>query len=88
MNLKVLEDEKNKLKLEVEGETPTLTQVISTQVWKEGGDAAALKEHPFMEEVKILVLGSNPRKLLEKATTALEEQCDELKEEFQRALKK
>jgi DNA-directed RNA polymerase subunit L len=88
MNLKVLEDEKDKLKIEVQGETATLTQLISTQVWKEGGDAAALKEHPFMEEAKILVLGSNPRKLLEKAATALQEQCDELKEGFQRALKK
>lgn len=88
MNLKVLEDEKEKLKIEVAGETPTITQLISTQIWKEGGEAAAIKEHPFMEEPKILVLGSNPRKILEKALTALEEQCDELKEELQRALKK
>jgi len=88
MNLKILEDEKNKLKIEVAGETPTLTQLIATQVWKEGGEAAAIKEHPFMEEPKIVVLGSNPRKLLEKSIIALEEQCDEVKEQMQRALKK
>ena len=88
MNLKVLEDEKEKLKIELQGETPTLTQLIATQVWIEGGEAAAIKEHPFMAEPKIVVLGNNPRKLLEKSLTALEEQCDELKEVMQRALKK
>ncbi len=88
MNLKVLEDEKDKLRLEIQGETPTLTQLVATQIWKEGGESAAIKEHPFMEEPKIIVLGSNPRKLLEKSLTALEEQCDELKAEFHKALKR
>jgi len=88
MNLKILEDEKEKLKVEVAGETPTLTQLIATQVWKEDGEAAAIREHPFMEEPKIVVLGSNPRKLLEKSLAALQEQCDELKEGLQTALKK
>jgi len=88
MELKVLEEEKNKLKIEVKGETPTLTQLLATQVWKEGGDSAAIREHPFMEEPKIVVLGTNPKKLIEKAITALEEQCDEFKTEFSRALKK
>jgi DNA-directed RNA polymerase subunit L len=33
-------------------------------------------------------MGSNPTKLLDKAATSLEEECDEFKEEFRRALEK
>jgi len=88
MSIKVLENEKDKVKLEFEGETETLTHLVATQVWNEGGEASAIKEHPFIEEPKLVVRGSNPQKLLEKASKALEEQCDEFKEEFKRALKK
>jgi len=88
MNIKVLEDNKDVLKIEFEDETETLTQLLATQVWKEGGEAAAIREHPFLENPKIVVMGSNPSKILDKAATSLEEQCDELKEEFKRALEK
>jgi len=88
MNIKVLEDNKEMLKIEFEDETETLTQLLATQVWKEGGEAAAVREHPFIENPKIVVMGSNPTKLLDKAATSLEEECEEFKEEFKRALEK
>lgn len=88
MNVEVLEKDKEKLKLEFRGETQTITQLLATQVWKEGGEASSLQEHPFMEEPKLVVLGTNPEKLLKKASSSIIEQCDEFKEEFQRALKK
>jgi DNA-directed RNA polymerase subunit L len=88
MNVKVLENEKNLLKLEFEDETETLTQLLATQVWNEGGEAAAVREHPFIEKPKLIVKGSKPTKILLKASTALQEQCDEFKEEFKRALEK
>jgi DNA-directed RNA polymerase subunit L len=88
MNIKVLEDTKEMMKIEFEDETETLTQLLATQVWKEGGEAAAVREHPFTENPKLVIMGSNPSKLLEKASTSLEEQCDEFKEEFKRALEK
>jgi DNA-directed RNA polymerase subunit L len=88
MNVKVLEQDKEKIKLEFKGESETLPQLLATQVWNEGGEAAAFREHPFMEEPKLIVRGSNAAKLLDKASTALEEQCDEFKEEFRRALEK
>ena len=88
MIIEVLEDEKEKLKIEFKDETETVTQLLATQVWKEGGEAAAIREHPFIENPKIVVMGKDPKKLLEKASTALEEQCDEFKEEFRRALEK
>jgi len=88
MNIKVLEEDKESIKIEFLDETETLPQLLATQVWKEGCEAAAVREHPFIENPKIVVMGSNPLKTLEKACTALEEQCDELKEEFKRALEK
>jgi DNA-directed RNA polymerase subunit L len=88
MNIKVLEDEKEKLRLEFEDETETITHLLATQVWKEGGEAAAVREHPFIENPKLVVMGKSPKRLLEKASTALEGQCDEFKEEFKRSLEK
>ena len=88
MNIKVLEDSKEKLFIEFEDETETVTNLLATQVWKEGGEAAAVREHPFIENPKLIVMGGNGKKLLGKASTALEEQCEEFKEEFKRALEK
>ena len=88
MNVKVLENEKEQLKIEFEDETETLTHLLATQVWNDGGEAAAIREHPFIEKPKVMIKGTNPQKILLKATTALQEQCDEFKEEFKRALDK
>lgn len=88
MNIKVLEDEKERLRLEFEDETETITHLLATQVWKEGGEAAAVREHPFIENPKLVVMGKNPKKLLEKSSIGLEEQCEEFKENFRRALEK
>jgi len=88
MEIKVLEENKEMLKIEFLDETETLPQLLATQVWKENGEAAAIREHPFLENPKIIVMGSNPTKLLDKASTSLEEQCEEFKEEFRRALEK
>jgi DNA-directed RNA polymerase subunit L len=87
MQVSVVEENKEKLKVEVKGESSTLTQLIAKQAWKEGGEAAAIREHPFMVEPKILVQGTNPRKILEKSAKAVEEQADEFKAEFKRAIK-
>jgi DNA-directed RNA polymerase subunit L len=88
MNIKVIEDTKEKLIVEFEDETETITNVLATQVWKEGGEAAAVREHPFIEKPRLVVMGGNARKVLDKATTALQEECEEFKTEFERALEK
>ena len=87
MNIKILEDEKEKFAVELGGDNQTVSQVVAKQVWAEGGEAAAVREHPFLLEPKIIVHGSNPRKLLQKAADAVAEQCDELEKEFKRAMK-
>lgn len=87
MHVSVVEEEKGMLKVEVKGESATLTQLIAKQAWEERGEAAAVREHPFMVEPKILVMGTNPRRILERAAAAVGEQCDEFKEQFRRAMR-
>ncbi len=88
MNVKVLEDEKEKLLLEFNDETETITNLLASQVWEENGKAAAVREHPFIENPKLVIIGRNPKRLLKKASASLEGQCEDLKEEFKRALEK
>lgn len=87
MQVSVVEQSKDKLKVEVRGETQAFMHLLATQAWKEGGEAAGIREHPFMAEPKIVVEGTNPKKILEKSATAIQEQCDEFKAEFKRSLK-
>ena len=86
MDLKIVDEEN--FKLEVKGETETITHLIARNVWELDGEAAAIKEHPFIEEPKIVVNAKNPKKILEKAAKRVQEQCDEFKSEFQKAMKK
>jgi len=87
MKIDVIENTKNKLKVEIQGESTTLTGVIANQVWKEGGEAAAVREHPFLKEPGILVMGSNPKGKLVNAAKKVEKQCEEFKTKFKAALK-
>lgn len=87
MKLNIIEEDNENLKLEVEGESETLTHLIAKEVWEKGGEGAPVREHPFMVEPKIFVKGKNPRKILEKCAKSIEAECDEFKEEFRRSLK-
>lgn len=87
MQVSVVEESKEKLKVEVKGESNTLTQLIAAEIWKLEGQSAAFREHFFMSEPKILVEGSNPKKLLEKAAKVVEEETEQMKDELKRALK-
>ena len=88
MEVKVLKKDKNTMKVELKGESHTLTHLIARTVWKQGGEAAALKEHPVLEEPKVLVKTANPKKTLEKASTSIEKACEDFKKQFKAALKK
>lgn len=88
MELKILEEDKGFLKLEVRGESPTLTGLIADAAAREGADAAAIQEHPFMAEPKIVISDSNPKKVLERAATAVVDDLDAFKEDLRRELGK
>ncbi len=76
MQLKILKEDKNRLEVEVIGESETITQLIARNA-QEFGDAAAVREHPFMANPKLIISGANPRKILEKAISETKNQIDE-----------
>lgn len=88
MELKLLESSSDTAKVEVRGESSTLTQLIADAAWDEGIDAAAIQEHPFMAEPKIVVRGERPLAALEKAAAAVIKRCEAFKEAFSKALEK
>ena len=88
MKVKILEEDKEKINVELVGESPTLTELLAEQVWEQNGESSAIREHPFMKEPRIIVIGNNPKKLLEKAAESIEEQCTGLKEELKKAISK
>jgi len=83
MKLNVLKNEKTRLEIELVGETQTLTHMISKNAQK-FGDSAAVQEHPFMSSPKIVISGTNPKKILEKAVIETKNQLDEFNKEFSR----
>lgn len=87
MHVHAVKDEKDKLKVEVQGEGSTLTHLIASEAWNQGGEAAAVKDHPFMAEPTITVKGKSPKKILKKSAAAVQAKCDEFTAEFKKALK-
>lgn len=88
MRLSIVERERDHVKLELRGETETLTGLIADEAWRHGVEAAAVREHPFMEEPKIVASGTNPLRALERTAISLVKRLDELRDEFKRALLK
>jgi len=85
MEIKTIKDEKEFLDIEVAGESHTLAQLAAKLA--EGGDAAAVLEHPFMAELKIIVSGANPKKILEKSAAKIQKEAEEFGEQFKKAVK-
>ncbi|MBU5575050.1 MAG: hypothetical protein QXF15_00790 [Candidatus Aenigmatarchaeota archaeon] len=82
MNITILEEDKEKLKLRISGATLTFPFLLAKAIREEGGDAAANQEHPFLAEPELLVIGKNPRNLIRNACERIIAQCDEFKSEF------
>lgn len=88
MELRLIEEAKGRAKIEVRGETNTITNLIADTAMSDGTDAAAVQEHPFMAEPSIVVAGSNPLKSIEKAAENVAEQLADFKKAFEAAAKK
>ena len=82
MKISIIEKEKSKLKIELEGSSKSFAHFISSEIWELGGEAAALQEHPFMVNPKLLVKASNPKKIIDKAVESIEKKCNEIKTSF------
>lgn len=87
MKIEVLEDDKEKLKLEIHDNT-TLVNVINENLWQQKVDVAAVKvDHPYLSKPVLLVKAKNPKKALLDATNQVIEDVKELRKKLQNELK-
>lgn len=89
MELKKLEKTKEKLKVEVRGESHTLLNLLRENAWKAGATQASyMIEHPYLAQPKITIVSPNPVKTLVSAAEQAVEEAAEFQREFKRALKR
>jgi DNA-directed RNA polymerase subunit L len=92
MELKAVKQDEKKLILELREGTIGFVNLLRDELWRDPSikEAAAIREHPYLAEPKILVAVSrgSPQSALEKTTESLIEQTKEFREKFKAALKK
>lgn len=89
MDLKKLEKTQGKLKVAVQGEDHTLLNLLRENAWRKGAtQAAALVEHPYMSEPKIVIRSKSPQKTLLDAAQLVIDEAEEFQAEFKKALKR
>ncbi len=81
MKVNVIRNEKELLEIELEGEDETLTRLLARFC---SCDAAAVREHPFLTNPKLVIHGKEPRKALLEACENAIAALEEFKEHFSR----
>lgn len=92
MELKVLEQTKNRLKFEISGRSHTLANAISKELWNDKGIEIAgyAIEHPVINNSAIMIVetsGSDPKKALANAISRLKKNNKEFLSNFKKAAK-
>ena len=87
MRVEVLQNDKEKVMIEVAGESATLIQAVASAGWEVGGQIASAQEHPFIGQPKLVSTGSGALKNLEKAAAKVVSDCEEFEAEMKKALK-
>ncbi|MFC1728226.1 RpoL/Rpb11 RNA polymerase subunit family protein [Nanoarchaeota archaeon] len=84
MELKILNEEKDKLVLEVEDKYATFASAIKSELWNDQKTkvAAVNKKHPLVGKPEITVEGPNPKSLLTEAAKRLQKDLDKFKKDF------
>ena len=89
MELKVVSNKDKTLILETVEETVTLSNALRGELWADENvsEAATIKEHPYLENPKILVKTTRgkPETALDKAADRLIKQSEEFADKFQKA---
>ena len=90
MEIKILEDEKNRIKFEIEGEGHTFSNPMSKELWKDNHvkTSGYYIKHSLVNNPIFLIEtdGETPKNALKKASARLEKQMSELGTKF-KALK-
>jgi len=88
MEIAILNEDKENLELEIEGEDHTLCNALRSELWNQDVDLAAYKiEHPSVSEPVLFVSGKNPRAKLIKASDSLKKLFKSLKDDFSKKAK-
>jgi DNA-directed RNA polymerase subunit L len=92
MKLKFLENKKNKMIIEIQGETHTFCNALKKELWNDkhvklaGYDI----EHPFVGVPRLIIetdSSESPKKALTEAAKRLEKKADSFKQAFSKGVK-
>ncbi len=82
MEIKILEDEKNRIKFEIEGEGHTFSNPMSKELWKDNHvkTSGYHIKHSLVSNPIFLIEteGETPKSALKKAAAKLEKQIEEI----------
>jgi len=91
LNVKILEEKKNRLVFEIEGDSHTLAAALSKELWNDEHIKVAgyNVEHPLLAKPKFVVEtdGAEPRKLVSAALKRLGKQSEKLRDTAAKELK-
>ena len=89
MKMKVVENKKDKMTVEVEEVSHTILNVIRENAWKAGATQASyMIKHPYLSTPKMTISAKNPKKVLTDASQMLIDDSKTFERSFKRALKK
>ena len=92
MEIKVLEDKKNKLVFEVEGMGHTFINLLKTELWNDSHVKTATYNirHPIVSKPKIILEtdgNESPKSALTSAVTRLKKQSDKFRNDVKKEVK-
>ena len=92
MELKIIEDKKNRMVFELKGETHTFCNILRKELWndKHVKSAAYNIEHPLIGIPKIIVEtdgNESPKKALKEAVKRMQKVNDKFKKQFMKEVK-
>lgn len=88
MKIEVLENEKEKVKMEIH-DNLTLVNLLNENIWKQKGTdiSTYAMEHPYLSKPVLLVKSRNPKKTILDAAEQIIADANELKKQFKAAAK-
>jgi DNA-directed RNA polymerase subunit L len=89
MELKVIENKDDTLRVRVSGETHTLLNILTEYAWEvKAKQATYIIDHPYLSSPELMVKSSDPKKTLNDAAQVIIDRSKEFRTAFDRAAKK